>query len=178
MQSRKRRSGESLDLSPSLLAGFVLNERVRISFRGRPMGDFFFSPEPNFLGPLQGRGSSHCTFVGQFLVETGEGRGSFHGGQVTEVFVFQLYLVDKDCVKQLKIFSLDGPDWPECQVNNVDQQRPGHRGENQVSSPLDHIGGWPRGDQGFHAPPLHTSASTSRTSGRRSTFIWRTVASS
>ena len=100
------------------------------------------------------------------------------GSGLLKFLFFQLYFAGQDRKEQLKLLSLDSPDWPECQVNNVDQQRPGHWDKNQVSSPLDHIGGWPRGDRGFHALPLHTSAATSRMSGRRSTLIWRTVASS
>ena len=95
----------------------------------------------------------------------------FERNKFLKFLFFQSVLEDEDCVKQLKAFSLDGPDGAEGQVNYVDQRRPGHRSESQVSSPLDRIKGWPRGGLGYPAAPWHTSALTNRKSGKRSSLV-------
>ena len=104
-----------------------------------------------------------------------------------------LSLDDEDYVKQLKIFSLNSaPVKLKYQVNSVDQWCPGgpeeievfctwnqffwfrHRelnpgplGESQVSSPLDHIGGWPGGDRGFSVRGTSSSSPAWDSSSQR-----------
>ena len=62
---------------------------------------------------------------------------------------FQPYLAGKGCEEQLERLSLGSSGWPLCQGSSVDQQRSGPMDWDEASSPLDHIGRWPGGDQGI-----------------------------